>query len=196
MRRAGYTLVEVMTAVVVMTIGAAGILAMQGASVHSNQDAGEISTAVNFGTTWLERVKRDARLWTAVGNTSLDQTKYLKAVNTAADTWVLPARDANESAAADYYGFDTTDAAQAYFCVNLRMNVVHAFNPVTGGVTATADANAVRVDARIWWHRNAADTDRSLPCLAGVPDAATIALPRLRKHYLSTIVSWRAPGWP
>ena len=44
-RLGGYTLIEVMTAVVVMTIGATGILAMQGASVRSNQDANETSVA-------------------------------------------------------------------------------------------------------------------------------------------------------
>ena len=190
-----------MTAVVVMTIGAAGILAMQGASVHANQDANETSTAVTFATNWMERVKRDARLWTRTGNTALEQTRYLRMVNTNAGTWFLPQSTASESAAADYFGFDTLDRNRARFCVNLRTTVVHAFNPLTGTNLLTTDANALRVDLRVWWHRATADAERKdlfcEPSTTG--NAASVALPaaqRVRRHFLSTVVSWREPGWP
>ncbi len=197
--RAGYTLIEVMTAVVVMTIGATGILAMQGASVRANEDASETSVALNFGATWLERIKRDARLWIDTGNTALRTapTRYLVTVNTNPGAYFVPTSTANESPGADHYGFDTTAPAQIRYCVNLRLTVVHAYNPLTQGADVTTDANALRADLRIWWHRRSEDANRASPaCLDAALTDSQAQLNRLRKHYLSTVVNWRAPGWP
>jgi len=195
----GYTLIEVMTAVVVMTVGATGILAMQGASVRANQDANETSVAVNFAGTWMERLKRDARLWIATGSSALDATRWLKMVRTNPSAWFVPVSSATESAAADYFGFDTLTDPR--FCVNLNLTVVHAYNPVTGSTVAANDADAVRADLRIWWHRSSNDVNRtSLVCTPPTADNAIApALPaelRIRRHYLSSVLAWRAPGWP
>jgi prepilin-type N-terminal cleavage/methylation domain-containing protein len=208
----GYTLVEVMTAVVVMTIGATGILAMQGASVHSNQDAQETATAVNFGTTWLERVKRDARLWVAPGNAALATTSYLRRgvpTTETASAWFVPVRDATDvanslqtfgSPAANLQGFDVYPVNGAYanvfFCANLRMTVVHAYNPLGPSVNPLSDADSVRVDVRVWWPRASVDTNRTRAC---VPNALTddeVKSSAFRKHHLSSVVRWRAVGWP
>lgn len=196
--RRGYTLVEVMCAVMIMIIGATGVLAMQGATVRANQDASETSIAVNFATTWMERVKRDARLWNTNGSADLAFTTYLKMVTTNANTWFLPRSTVSESAAADYFGFDTL--ADPRFCVNLRLNVVHAYDPLTGGTVATTDATALRADLRIWWYRASVDVNRTLlACAPPNDNAVAPALPNdlsIRRQYLSTVVGWRAPGWP
>jgi type IV pilus assembly protein PilV len=198
-RQSGYTLIEVMTAVVVLTIGATGILAMQGASVRSNRDASETSTAINWATTWIERIKRDAYRWNATGNVDLGNTTYLVNATTNPKAWVLPATTAPESAGADYFGYDVVaaNAADIRYCVNLRFTVAQAYNPATGTMLATADANAVRADVRVWWDRNSLDVTRvSQNCLTAVLTAAQINAPQIRKHYLSTVVTWRTPGWP
>lgn len=201
-RSRGYTLIEIMIAVVVLTIGATGILAMQGASVRSNRDASETSTAINWATTWVERIKRDARLWLSAtggapgGNADLASTRYLLEVNTNPGVYVIPATVAPESNGADFYGFDSRVAANIRFCVNTRFTVAHAFNPLTQGVNPATDANAIRADVRVWWHRNSEDANRSLfPCMTTTLTNAQAALPQLRKHYLSTVVSWRTPSW-
>jgi prepilin-type N-terminal cleavage/methylation domain-containing protein len=197
--RAGYTLLEIMTAVFIMTIGAAGILAMQGASVRSNQDANETTTAINFATTWVERIKRDARLWTEVGQTGLERTRYLKMAGSNPSTWFLPSSYASESAGADYYGFDTAEEGDVRFCVNLSLTAAHAYNPTTQGVAAIADVNAVRADVRVWWHRAARDVNRADPTCAPQGDNTVApALPneaRIRRQFLSSVVSWRQTGW-
>lgn len=198
-RAAGYTLIEIMVAVVVLTIGATGILAMQGASVRSNRDASETSTAINWATTWVERIKRDAYRWNQNGNTDLANTAYLLNATTNAGAWVLPTTVDPESAGADLFGYDVlaANADAIRFCVNLRFSVVQAFNPATGTMVAATDANAVRADVRVWWHRNSLDVNRIAPtCLGGVLTAAQITAPQIRKHYLSTVVTWRTPGWP
>ena len=84
LRRAGYTLIEVMAAVAVMTVGATGIVMLQGATQHANQDAYEASVALNFANTWIERVKRDALNWRTQGTspTNLNATKYLQLAQT------------------------------------------------------------------------------------------------------------------
>lgn len=204
MRRSGYTLIEVMTAVVVMTIGATGIVAMQGAAVRANQDASESSTAVNFGSTWLERVKRDARRWNVNGSADLavGNNTFLNQVVSNPGAWRVPAAVAPEQAAADYNGFDTasdfdTQAAPAHFCVNLALTVVHAYNPLTGGRVVTADIDAIRADVRVWWYRSAVDTNRGVAtCRAAALTAAQLLLPQIRKTYLSTVVRWKETGWP
>lgn len=200
--RAGYTLIEIMTAVVIMTIGATGILAMQGASVHSNQDAAETTTAVTFATTWMERLKRDARMWIAQGATALSATpgpRYLGMAISNQNTWFVPASTANESAAADFSGFDTMNVNLIRYCVNVRLTVLHAFNPVTFGTDAITDTDAVRADLVVWWHRAADQVNRATPvCAPAGANAIAPALPnapRIRRQYLSTVVSWREPGW-
>ena len=195
-RQRGYTLIEVMTAVVVMTIGATGILAMQGASVRSNQDANETTVAVTFATTWIERIKRDAsRYWRLPGTAEVGKTHYLRvsANFTIPITVQTPAR---ESYGADHYGFDTFTEADIRYCVNVRGSVAHAYNVLNPGAPdPLTDANAVRADVRVWWYRWGPDADRSIGprCTqtAGVLSAAQVADPRIRKHYLSTVVSWR-----
>ncbi|HEY6879183.1 MAG TPA: prepilin-type N-terminal cleavage/methylation domain-containing protein [Polyangiales bacterium] len=205
MKRAGYTLVEVMTAVVVMTIGATGIVAMQGAAVRANQDANETSTAVNFGSTWIERVKRDARRWIANGSGDLANTNnaYLNRVLDAPGVYFLPAATAPEQVAADIYGFDSAGdfntSPPAHFCVNLQLTVVQAYNGVTQGMNIVTDANAIRADVRVWWHRSTNDANRTLLCRAGpltTGSSGTVNRANIRKTYLSTVVTWRLPGWP
>lgn len=214
MKRAGYTLIEVMTALVVMTIGAAGILAMQGATVRSNQDANESTVAANFATTWLERIKRDAHLWTAPGQSALDASGSRILLKDkirypdpdapqppAATEFFVPARwptsgTVIESPGADYRGFDTIDDIR--FCVNIALTLAHAYNPATpGALNLTADANALQAAVRVWWYRWGPDADRqAVKCLDGPLSEAQNADPLIRKQYYSTIVSWRAPGWP
>ncbi len=210
MKRAGYTLIEVMTAVVVMTVGATGIVAMQGAAVRANQDANETSNAINFASTWIERIKRDSRLWITTGSADLANTAWLNnatAGDVANPSWFVPTTIAPEQAAADIFGYDTpnefttqtdADAPLAYFCVNLRMSVTQAFNVASPTVVAPAtDANAIRADVRVWWYRNSSDANRSArTCRSGALNAAQLASYAYRKTYLSNVVSWRAPGWP
>jgi prepilin-type N-terminal cleavage/methylation domain-containing protein len=196
MRRAGssgYTLIEIMIAVVVMTIGATGILAMQGASVRSNQDAAETSVAINFAATWMERLKRDARMWIASGPTDIASTRYLRNVGLG---WVVPGAVAPEAASADFYGFDSTTDPR--YCVNIRIAPVHQSSAAVG-------LDSVRADVVVWWHRTSSnDTSRSAalcatpltPAQLGSRAGSTADDLKLRKHFLSTVLTFRAAGWP
>ena len=196
---AGYTMLEIMISVVVMTIGATGILAMQGASVRSNQDASETTVAINFATTWMERIKRDARSWNLIGTADLGgtNTQYLKLAATANGVWSVPTTTAPESAGADYFGFDTPVGATpdlVRYCVNVRFTQAHTFS---------GSVDAVRADVVVWWHRSSSrDTSRANATCATALTASQIASVtaddrKLRKHFLSTLVTWRDMStWP
>jgi type II secretory pathway pseudopilin PulG len=59
-----YTAVEVMLSIVVLGIGAAGVMSMQKASIQGNNDARMLDMANSIAREWQERLRRDAMTWT------------------------------------------------------------------------------------------------------------------------------------
>ncbi len=200
---AGFTLVEVMTAVALMTIGASGIVMMQGATTRANQLAQESTVAVSFAQTWVERLKRDSLLWIDVGEaarTAAPGPVYLSAAlsSVGTDIWNLPVLANGASHAADAYGYDV-DTGNALnfprirYCVNFRNVVQH----VAPNAFLAPDTDTLRVDVRVWWVR-AGDARSVLmgpgadPCLVP-PDENAITRGEARVVYVSNVVRWRAP---
>lgn len=64
----GFTLIEVMIAMLVLTIGLLAIAGMQGMSFSRNMDASEISVATNLGADILERIRFNRPNVTAYNN--------------------------------------------------------------------------------------------------------------------------------
>jgi prepilin-type N-terminal cleavage/methylation domain-containing protein len=167
-RRAGFTLIEVMVGVLISAIGIAGISFMQTASVRGNQDAYESTIATNFARTWLERVKRDALLWRAPGNPLVGVMFPARGVPASnyfvpGTGWTVPRPllrplgTSQESSGADYHGIEIGSPSdplnpasalvgtdQIYYCLNLRFNTVQ-FD--------AGRAVAMGVDARVYWAR-------------------------------------------
>ncbi len=59
-----YTAVEVMLSIVVLGIGAAGVMSMQKASIQGNNDARMLDMGNSIAREWQERLRRDAMTWT------------------------------------------------------------------------------------------------------------------------------------
>jgi type IV pilus assembly protein PilV len=194
-RRAGYTLIEVMMAIGIMAFGAVGLMALQQATLEGNRGAREVTTATQATRTWLDRVRRDSLKWNARGAPGLIGTDYLNTGITTPNTWFTPVPTAaptagggdGESFAFDYFGRDVL-AANAYFCTNLRMQWV-------------IPNQAIRVDARTWWHRSGQDfTDRTTFTNCGLGsedtgitddlDGVSGPAPTLHGVYGSTLVRW------
>jgi len=195
-RRSGYTLIEVMLGIAIMAFGAVGLMALQQATLKGNRGAREITTATQATRTWLDRVRRDSLGWNARGLAGTAGTDYLSnvpAVPTAAGAWFTPQPPAasmpsasggdGESFAFDYFGRDV-QAANAYFCTHIRMRWA-------------IQNQAIRVDARTWWHRSGQNfTDRTLftGCAVGAEAGVTAnldsAAPQLHAVYGSTLVRW------
>ncbi len=190
-RKQGYSVIEVMMAMAVMSVGAVGILAMQQASTRGNMFAREITTATSITRTWIERARRDAVSWRARGAGGLATTTMLVAAPvTGEGTWITPTPTlAGESRGFDYFGRETAVAADMHYCVNVRY--------------AWAGTDALRVDVRTWWHRRAGGTDTAArnenflrECPIGQEAAVTAALDSTRvlsAVQASTVVRWTQP---
>lgn len=192
----GFTLVEVMIAIGIMTVGSLGILSMHQAVTRANREANEMNTALAITETWLERVERDALEWTAKGfnTTEIQGTDYLKELAGQADetAWFKPIPSAaGESWAFDYFGMDTTAAADTKYCVNLKLSWLR-------------QGSSARVDVRTFWFRGGhmvgtpahskwvtGASFRSAGCAAATADGWDLGeAPNVNVIFASTVVTW------
>lgn len=144
-RRSAFTLIEVMIAIGIMTVGSLGILSMHQALGQANRAALEMNTALAITERWVERIERDSLNWTEAGQTSTaltNDTEYLSAVaaTTTQTDWFRPAIVGNESYGFDHFGDDITAGEPPKFCTNIRLSWVRL-------------GNSVRVDIRTYWYR-------------------------------------------
>lgn len=168
---AGYTAVEIMMALTVMTIGAAAVMSLQKTSVTGNFDARETDMAASIARTWVDRLQRDAMNWTMPNNTYPTTSNFANAALLSQPpygTWSLPKYEMNGpntppetmSYAFDILGRDlpqtqaTATPNPVVFCVNYRLQWLVAPNlsPPAGG--PPVEPGLIRVDLRVLWPRN------------------------------------------
>lgn len=153
---AGFTILEVLVAVLVMAVGIVGILGMQTVAVQSNRVSYDARMATELAETNLERLKRDALEWTTPG---LYPTNSALAWGmTSPGVWRLPpvsdtpTTDTptwNDMGIANYLderiqtGQERFAQRNTRYCVQYRMDWVR--NP-----------SLVRAYVRVLWPRNAA----------------------------------------
>lgn len=143
----GFTLIEVMIAIGIMTVGSLGILAMHQGVSQANRTALEMNTALAITERWVERVERDSLSWTEQGLTSnsLDTTDHLQKLKNigSATNWFKPTPPPGESFDFDYFGDDVTGTSNANppkYCTNLRLSWLR-------------QGSSARVDIRTFWFR-------------------------------------------
>jgi prepilin-type N-terminal cleavage/methylation domain-containing protein len=150
----GFTLIEVMVSLGVMTIGTMAIIALLTHIMRSNAQARQLNVAMNLGQQWVDRLKEDAHTWTQAAAPSgsptsaqvLAGTLYLRNVTSPPSTTFmsLPANTAVVSTAFDYQGQDialpVTGTDAVAYCVAYRANWVYF-------------GSTMRVDVRVFWPR-------------------------------------------
>lgn len=168
-RTDGYTLIEVMMAVGIMTVGAVGIMSLQQATTRGNSFARQMTSANHVTRTWVERLRTDALRWTEPGAGGVATTTYLVSVpanTTTIGPWSTPG---SAGGPADSYAFDfmgnRTDgsAMPIHFCTNIRLRWV-------------LGNNAIRADVRTWWHRESRNVEGRIDCAPGTEGAVTAEL--------------------
>ena len=194
--QSGFTLVEVMIAIGIMTVGSLGILSMHQAVSGANRSAQEMNTALAITERWVERVERDSLSWSEQGitSTSLSSTAYLSelAGTVSATDWFTPApADSRESFAFNYFGDDTQSTGDIKYCTNLRLSWLR-------------QGNSARVDIRTFWYRegyvisnathskwvNGSDF-RGAACDAATADGWDLGeAPNVNVVFASTVVTW------
>lgn len=156
-----YTAVEVMLSIVVLGIGAAGVMSMQQASVQGNNDAHMMDTGNAIAREWIERLRRDAMTWTMPDDQNPTQnwstnTFLIAQIGASANAgkwiWPVPPSSGTNAGAPDPgygRGFDMlgrditlTGNAQAgvTFCTNVR------------GDWLLQD-QLIRAEVRVYWLR-------------------------------------------
>ncbi len=195
-RQSGFTLVEVMIAIGIMTVGSLGILSMHQAVSNANRTAHEMNTALAITERWVERVERDSLSWSQPGLSSseLTGTAYLSGLagTVSATDWFTPSpAEPRESFAFDYFGRDTSDSAQIKYCTNLRLSWLR-------------QGSSARVDIRTFWYRAGhmvgspthpdwvAGADfRGANCDAATADGWNLGVaPNVDVIFASTAVTW------
>lgn len=188
--RAGYTMIEVMMAVGVLTVGSMGIMAMHQASTRGNQEARQMMVGTQLTQRWIERLRRDGLSWMDSAQTAdptlLASTTYLRSVVApgGAALWFIPVGGgAQELPNFDYYGNDTAVEADMRFCTNVRLEWVYP-------------GRAMRADVRVWWLRRQSgsvqDPSRAnfANCAPGQDPNALSGDYRLRMTHASTVIRY------
>lgn len=190
-RERGFTLIEVMIAVGIITVGSLGILAMQTATIRGNSEARMMSIATQRNRTWFDRLERDALLWNRAGQEDAPRafTRFLRDVTpgwrpplvtpidepvAGASRWV--------SATADFAGRDLPSDAGAVFCTHIELEWA-----VVGDV--------LRARARTVYHRhNGSQFALSQQCSssgAAITADLASATPSFRAVTSSALIRWR-----
>jgi type II secretory pathway pseudopilin PulG len=169
--RRGYTSVEVLVAMTLFAIGAAGVVGMLRATMQGNADARRFDVATSIANEWLGRLRRDSMTWTqpnATINTSniATTTIWLKdmppvplpsPLGTGLN-WTRPMTTApGGSASFDAIGRELGVADPPFFCVNYRLDWLML-------------DTTIRAEVRVFWPRYEAAAPAS--CDPAVADAA------------------------
>lgn len=149
----GYTLIEVMAALGVLAIGAAGVIALQKATLLSNVNARNLALANTIAMTWAERLRADALQWNDPGGVpDITSTDWLA----LSQTQPYPAKSIPPPIPglgmpdADLMGADINpgDPSPPAFCTHLR------FRQFTDQTGAPLWPNLLRAEIRVVWERN------------------------------------------
>jgi prepilin-type N-terminal cleavage/methylation domain-containing protein len=143
----GYTVVELMMALAVMSVGVAGVIAMQGVTAASNRHAKSLAVATHIAQSWLDMLASESSLW--VEDNRLERTEWLVEGNING-IWFRPeySEPLNFGPAFDALGnaVSLTDIARdTQYCVDLRLSQLRLVDD--------GNDNLVRAEVRVFWRR-------------------------------------------
>lgn len=207
-RARGYTAVEVLMGLTLTAIGASAVISMQRSAIQANQDARKLDVANAISREWMERLRRDATLWTVPNPNGVGTTNY---GNAKLLVTYLPVGPPVGSAPADDPNLVTTPTTTTwsfpdYYVKNPPANGLDGMSPgfdilgrdVDTQVTGSANKaffcvnirlnwlivnNLIRAEVRVFWPRLITSSPAGGWCTAGVealtPDTSTY-------HYVYT----------
>jgi prepilin-type N-terminal cleavage/methylation domain-containing protein len=158
--QAGYTIVEVMSALTLFAIGAAGVISMQRVTIQGGDDARKFDMATNIAHEWEHRLQRDALNWTqpdsaTTASNRTTATLWLHPITDPPSAWSVPVAPTSAqvfgySTAFDLLGKDIDPASPDHvFCVQYRLGWI-----ADEGSAAAANLTAViRAEIRVYWSR-------------------------------------------
>jgi hypothetical protein len=195
----GYTSVEVLIAMTLLAIGAAGVIGMQRVTIQGGEDARRFDMATNIANEWVSRLQKDASFWRTQPDLSqLDTmgfgtTTWLKYIDSCNNKFCTPPMPAGApeglSPAFDVFGRDlpsgTTDA---YFCVQYRLTWIASPGPSPYNRPLKPSA-LMRAEVRVYWHP--LEKDPIGNCAAPPPETIPVTPPFPPFHYVYAATSLR-----
>lgn len=196
----GYTSVEVLIAMTLLAIGAAGVIGMQRVTIQGGEDARRFDMATNIANEWLSRLQKDAAFWrtepdlTKPDTMGFNTTFWLRNIDFCADKFCTipmpPGAPDGVSPAFDVFGRDLPNGTtQAYYCVQYRLTWIAApgVTPYNRPLKPTA---LMRAEVRVWWNKLEKDPigDCATPPVEVIP-----ANPLFHMVYAATALREGAP---
>jgi type IV pilus assembly protein PilV len=188
----GFTVIEVMMALAVLTLGAMTVVSIQKATLIANTNARNLATATEIAQTWIERARLDALAWTNAGGIpNIGNTVWLQGA-TNANGWFTPATTFNGNPqpagtpVADVTGADlwnANDPLAPAFCTQMRLTGYGLQNPNLWSL-----ARLVRVEVRVYWDKRGA----AINCATPLP-AATLPSSYGSVYVVSGVLENNAP---
>lgn len=147
----GYTVVELMMAMAVMTIGIMGVFSMQKVTLESNQHAKNLSIANHIAQAWLDELAAESAQWNDTDD--FNETAWLGLVgseDTVNPNWIRPTYSATRAfgPAFDALGNPVATlsiASDAQFCSDIRLTWMRGQDTVKKG------GGLIRAQVRVYW---------------------------------------------
>lgn len=184
----GYTSVEVLIAMTLFAIGAAGVIGMQRATIQGGEDARRFDMATNIANEWLSRLQRDSTFWTMPNadnpsTMNLNQTKWLTNVDTCGTTFcnipMPPAPADGLSPAFDQFGRDLpAGTTNAFYCVQYRLQWIAPPGVGPSYLPPLRLTGLMRAEVRVYWNslEQAPIGDCNAPPPEVIPAASTFRM--------------------
>lgn len=161
-RARGYTVVEVLSAMTLFAIGAAGVISMQRVTIQGGDDARRLDVATNIAHEWTSRLQRDSAFWTRPNpndqtGSNLDETEWLnKATTDGVQTgWLTPDQTAGvmgHSGDFDLFGRDRPKSSGDHiFCAQYRLQMLAP--PFDKNGKFLPQGGLIRAEVRVFWAR-------------------------------------------
>jgi type IV pilus assembly protein PilV len=211
-RSRGYTAVEVLTAMMLLAVGAAGVIGMQKVTIQGGVDARRLDIASNIAHEWAAKLERDAAWWT-LENTDLSSvsnvttaTFFLKDIGQAGCTgtnWCLPLIGGGRVPPAnlqgcvgggcvDTFAYDSMGRPLPAYTAGLPETeatfcVQYRLNYIVDGIVGTSPHHAIRAEIRVVFNR--LEYGPMPSCTAIAPDPSILAPPyKYHYVYLTTLI--------
>ena len=165
----GFTVIEVMIALFVMTVGIIGLYSLQIVAISGNVVAQEFTQATQLAERWIETLRKDSVSWTNQANrpsqlSSSDQWQDALGPN-------LLNRDMLSEAK-----YSASVAIDPRYCIKYRVQGVPSGDP---------NPRVLRADVRVLWPRRDAGLDQFTNCNEVLMNAS----PWLRKTWQVSMTS-------
>ena len=147
----GYTVVELMMSLAVFATGVTGIIAMERATVSSNQLAKNVAIANGIAQSWLSQLAADGTVWTS--NWPITQTTWLSTITANDDVWQLPAYSATRAFGAQFDGLGAPTTSNPSFCAQIRLTWLYG-DKSASAATGIAGNGVIRTEVRVFWPRD------------------------------------------